>query len=303
MLASPIFHQPTPSPVAPVSTTASLSDDLSPPLDFGALSTPVPEVALHPPPSPPPSRPASITEKRQRRRSRLPSFFARLSSSPARSLRTDKHSDAKFHTTVPSESPPSAPSAHPGDTTTSHYSPRHEPHSNSLHTSATFSPIPRDPSLVALPTSRSRSPSATSSSRRPSDTQTLSQVDRCPEIFLTTTACRLSVPLTALRSLESITEQDISRKMHQTSSRLLRMTDDERPYTRVCPNNSNFIYLNIVSFFIPKSIIFYNISCIHILNYISLLPFGVTMMEKQNTNLKIIRTSKTFSPLSWSVYH
>lgn len=29
----------------------------------------------------------------------------------------------------------------------------------------------------------------------------------------------------------------IDSKMHQTSSRLLRMTDDDRPFTRVCPNS------------------------------------------------------------------
>lgn len=79
-----------------------------------------------------------------------------------------------------------------------------------------------------------------------------------PVIFRSTAACRLSIPINALRSLQTISEHDISRKMHQTSSRLLRMTEDERPYTRVCPLHllsSVYFYRSCVYELVPLSLI------------------------------------------------
>jgi hypothetical protein len=269
MLASPILHLPNPASIAPKSTITSQASDSSPPsqihhLDLASLSTPVPSVTLNQPPSPHSflSQP-DLSDKRLRRRSRLPSFFARLSSaSPTRSFRGQVN--ASLHAPIPLEPPAtasavaaapsvSAASADAGDIAT-HELPRdllgdHDSQSESQPNSATFSRTSGSPSLVALSTSRSKSPSLASSTRNQSDTLTISSQDRCPEIFTSTTSCRLSVPLIALHHLQSITENDISRKMHQTSSRLLRMTDDERPYTRVCTIKLTFILSKVSAIF------------------------------------------------------
>jgi len=232
MLASPIHLQTSPS-ITPDITSATSPENSSPQaqhhiLDFAALSTPIPSVALTHPPSPGPSPPASIFEKRQRRRSRLPSFFFRLSSaSPGRPSR--KQSSPLLHKPAASADAGDIASLHPRDSSPGNQESRIE----SLTVSAPAQNS-ANPSLVASPSTRSKSSSIASSSGPASGTLFFPATERFPKIFTSTASCRLSVPLTALHHLQTITQQDISRKMHQTSSRLLRMTDDERPYTRVC---------------------------------------------------------------------
>jgi GTPase-activating protein SST2 len=223
MLASPISptHHPTPTP------GPTVSDSTSHHLDFTSFDT-TPSVTLHEPLTPTHSPASSISDKQIRRRSRLPSFFARLSSaSPSRSFR--KHSNASLHiSAVPDPASPAA-SADASDSI-AHTLPRDftgdqdsQPQPQPVPPSTTRNRYSLNPSLS---TNHSQSPSLTSSPRT-------SQLDRSSGIFTSTSSYRLSVPLNALHHLQTITPSDISRKMHQTSSRLLRMTDDERPYTRV----------------------------------------------------------------------
>jgi hypothetical protein len=193
--------------------------------------TPIPSISL-PQQQPIPSRSPSISpatslsDKRARRKSLIPAFFTHLSSaSPARSFR--KRSSASLYTPTVSESSHST-----SDSSVTDSNPT--PHPSLGVAALAKSGLNRQISLARSKSQslRSRASSLRSSERRPSDTAS-SDTSSARKIFTTTEALRLSVPLSALNHFQSITEKDISRKMHQTSSRLLRMTDDERPYTKV----------------------------------------------------------------------
>jgi hypothetical protein len=233
MISRSFFYPDSPPPSEldlpedPPST--DLAPSLPPPppssrhLDLLSLTAPVSSVVLdldnyRPEPAPLTSHnlaAIAITKRpSQRRRSRLPALFARFSSSgpacePAPSPQNERPSllppahrytapgprDNPGRQEPPSDDPPSLPS----------YS------SNSSHVAqsqrAVHTPIP-------VPYSYTRQGSLPDS-----DT-------------LTSTSSR---PLRTLRHQHAISEHDFARKMHQTSSRLLRMTDDDRPYTRVRP--------------------------------------------------------------------
>jgi hypothetical protein len=179
------------------------------------------------PSSPSVSPTTSLSDKRPTRKSGIPAFFTRLSStSPARSFR--KRSSASLYTPTAPES-----SHSPLDSSATTKNPT--PNPSRGVTALAKSGLNRQISLVRSKSFslRSKASSLRSFERRPSDTPS-SDTSFSHKIFTTTEALRLSVPLSALNRFQNITEKDISRKMHQTSSRLLRMTDDERPYTKVC---------------------------------------------------------------------
>jgi hypothetical protein len=231
MLATPIH------PSLSVSDTETPSGLESPPqksvvhsIHLAGLSSPLPTGSLDHKLSPP------CSDKRSRRRSLLPFFLSRLSSSPGRS--SQKHSNASLHTTAASD-PTVAADA--GVSSTPVVPPAGEaPQISPIIQLSRSESVPSSSNRLSTysvpantPPARSKSINRATSLRRFSSTRSLKKLDYFPGIFTSTAAYRLSVPLTALHHLQSISERDISTKMHQTSSRLLRMTDDERPYTRV----------------------------------------------------------------------
>jgi hypothetical protein len=226
---SPPHLPPTSSPLPPPSTRH---------LDLLSLTAPVSSVVVdldryQPAPQPLTSHNLASIAKRPslRRRSRLPALLARFSSSgptceppPSALVRSPSRAslpppaagrytaprprDNPGDQEPPSDEPPSLPS--------------HSPNSSHVAQSqrAVHTPIPAPYSYTLKGSLNGRSLPA----------------DSCGT--LTSTSSRHSLTLSSLRHLQSISEHDLGRKMHQTSSRLLRMTDDERPYTRVRPNRA-----------------------------------------------------------------
>jgi hypothetical protein len=193
-------------------------------LDLLSLTAPVSSVVLQLDPYQDPlpltsQNLASIAKRPSQRRRRLPALLARFSSSgPAcdqppssdRSL-----SRASFHqSSLPSSAAGHAASL-PRDRPADQEPPSDSPSSSHVARSQrdAHTPIPVPYSFTRKGSLAGRSLPADSS-----------------ETFTSTS----SRPFSSLRHLQSINEHDFARKMHQTSSRLLRMTDDERPYTRVC---------------------------------------------------------------------
>jgi hypothetical protein len=224
---------PPPPPPPPPSTRH---------LDLLSLTSPVSSVVLdldrYQPASEPAPLPLPLTShnlasiaKRpsQRRRSRLPALLARFSSSgpaceppPPASHRS--HSRASLLPPAAGRYTDLRPRDDPGDQEPPSSLPSHSPNSSHVAQSqrAVNTPIP-------VPYSYTRKGSLNGRSLPADASETV-----------TSTSSRHSfLPLSSLRHLHSVSEHDFGRKMHQTSSRLLRMTDDERPYTRVRPPPRN----------------------------------------------------------------
>ena len=218
---SPPHPPPTSSPLPPPSTRH---------LDLLSLTAPVSSVVLHldryqPAPLPLTSHNLASIAKRPSLRRRLPAVLARFSSSgpaceppPPASVRSSSRASlpppAARRCTAP------RPRDNPGDQEPpSDELPSYSPNSSHVARSqrAVHTPIPVPYSFTRKGSLAGRSLPADSS-----------------ETFTSTS----SRPFSSLRHLQSISEHDLGRKMHQTSSRLLRMTDDERPYTRVRPNRA-----------------------------------------------------------------
>jgi hypothetical protein len=233
----------------PSAANLNASNDIN--LDFSGISNPLPTISLdyapddehNPSPSSRPEPPLSLTSKpssaslrtpslhpssgaearlKGRPSRRLSTFFGRLSSggpisavSPARSQR--KASKASLHTLASAGDTADRPRDSPADQEVSQ-TPCHPP-------SVAPSEYPSAPSLSIKSTA--------TGDQSLSLSQAESQEGGFPEIYTSTTAQRLSVPVAAYNQPDVVNRRQITSKMHQTSSRLLRMTEDERPYTRV----------------------------------------------------------------------
>ncbi|TVY87608.1 Developmental regulator, partial [Lachnellula willkommii] len=115
--------------------------------------------------------------------------------------------------------------------------PRNRPSSNSLYRAAQSSPTSPPPNLISPPRSGEASPQetpeslglSTTSTNPPSQTRTdtSSASSRFRQSLLET-----NPPSQAYSNTATNTPAPHLNKMHQTSSRLLRMTTDDRPFTR-----------------------------------------------------------------------
>ncbi|TVY29521.1 Developmental regulator, partial [Lachnellula hyalina] len=115
--------------------------------------------------------------------------------------------------------------------------PRNRPSSNSLYRSAQSSPTSPPPDLVSLPRSGEVSPQETPESFSLSTIPTTPPLQTRTDTSSASSRFRQSLletnpPSQAYSNTATNTPAPHLNKMHQTSSRLLRMTTDERPFTR-----------------------------------------------------------------------
>ncbi|TVY52055.1 Developmental regulator flbA [Lachnellula cervina] len=115
--------------------------------------------------------------------------------------------------------------------------PRNRPSSNSLYRSAQSSPTSPPPNLISPPRSGENSPQETPESLSLSTTSVNPPLQTRTDTSSASSRFRQSLletnpPSQAYSNTATNTPAPHLNKMHQTSSRLLRMTTDDRPFTR-----------------------------------------------------------------------